>query len=62
MLSPLQLEGNNKLSLMVALKELKDAGILQKNVIRFRPLHIECQLTEKGRALTPIFLSLENVV
>jgi hypothetical protein len=30
MLSPLQLEGNNKLSLTVALKELKDAGILQK--------------------------------
>ncbi len=57
-----QLEGSNKQSLSVALKELEEAGILQKNVIRLRPLHIEYHLTEKGRALTPIFLSLENLV
>jgi DNA-binding HxlR family transcriptional regulator len=57
-----QLAGSNKQSLSVALKELEEAGILQKSVIRFRPLHIEYHLTEKGRALTPIFLSLENLV
>jgi DNA-binding HxlR family transcriptional regulator len=57
-----QLKGSNKQSLSVALKELEEAKILQKNVIRFRPLHIEYHLTEKGKALMPIFLSLENLV
>ncbi len=57
-----QLEGSNKQSLSVALKELEEAGILQKSVLKLKPLHIEYYLTEKGKALLPVFLSLENLI
>lgn len=57
-----QLKGSNKQSLSVALRELEEAGILRKEVIRLKPLNIEYTLTERGRSLIPIFLSLEELV
>ncbi|PJJ79768.1 winged helix-turn-helix transcriptional regulator [Mucilaginibacter auburnensis] len=54
-----QLEGSNKQSLSIALKELEEAGILHKEVIKLKPLHIEYTLTDKGKSMTPIFLNLE---
>lgn len=56
-----QIEGSNKQSLSVALKELEDVGILEKIVIKQKPLHIEHTLTEKGKSLIPVFMQLENL-
>ncbi len=55
-----EIEGSNKQSLSVALKELEEAGLLQKTVIREKPLHIEYRLTENGAAVIPVFKQLES--
>lgn len=55
------IEGSNKQSLAVALKELEEANLLSKNIISEKPLHIEYQLTENGKALIPVFKQLENI-
>ncbi len=57
-----QIEGSNKQSLSVALKELEESELLNKEVIQQKPLHIEYQLTEKGKALIPVFTQLEGMV
>ena len=54
-----QIRGSNKQSLSVALRELEEVGLLEKVVIKQKPLHIEYYLTERGKALTPVFLQLE---
>lgn len=56
-----QISGSNKQSLSVALKELEEVGLLQKVVIKEKPLHIEYHLTETGKSLIPIFEQLENL-
>ena len=56
-----KIEGSNKQTLSVALRELEEGGLLSKNVIHLKPLHIEYRLTEKGKALIPLFLQLENL-
>ena len=56
-----EITGSNKQSLSVALKELEEAGLLQKVIIREKPLHIEYNLTENGKSLIPIFEQLENL-
>jgi len=55
-----RIEGSNKQTLSVALKELEEAGLLQKTVIREKPLHIEYNLTENAKSLIPVFKQLEN--
>lgn len=57
-----QLEGSNKQSLSTALKELADAGILSKQVLKLKPLHVEYSLTEKGKLMIPVFLQLEGLI
>ena len=57
-----QIEGSNKQSIAVALKELEEFGLLEKKVIKLKPLHIEYNLTEKGKSLIPVFQQLENLV
>ncbi len=57
-----QIDGSNKQTLSVALKELEEAGLLEKITIRLKPLHIEYTLTEKGKSLIPVFKQLENIV
>ncbi len=54
-----QIEGSNKQTLSVALKELEEGGLLEKVIIQQKPLHIEYNLTEKGRSLIPVFKQLE---
>ncbi|MBX3238994.1 MAG: helix-turn-helix transcriptional regulator [Chitinophagaceae bacterium] len=54
-----QIQGANKQSLSVALRELEEAGLLEKVVIKQKPLHIEYNITEKGKSLIPVFLQLE---
>jgi len=55
-----QIEGSNKQTLSVALKELEEVGFLQKVVIKEKPLHIEYYLTEHAKALIPVFEQLES--
>lgn len=54
-----QIQGSNKQSLSVALRELEEVGLLEKVVIKQKPLHIEYYLTEKGKSLIPVFKQLE---
>ncbi len=54
-----QLEGASKQSLTVALREMEEMGLLSRAVIALKPLHVEYMLTDKGRALIPVFLQLE---
>lgn len=56
-----QIEGANKQTLSVALRELEEAGLLQKIIIKEKPLHIEYHLTEKGKLLIPVFKQLESM-
>jgi len=56
-----QIEGSNKQSLALALKELEETGLLEKVVIKQKPLHIEYYLTEKGKSLIPVFEQLEGL-
>ena len=53
--------GKIKQTLSVVLKELEAVGILQKVVIRNKPLHIEYYLTENGISLIPFFKQLESL-
>ncbi|HTM67102.1 MAG TPA: helix-turn-helix domain-containing protein [Flavipsychrobacter sp.] len=56
-----QIEGSNKQSIAVALRELEEQGLLDKNVVQLKPLHIEYSLSEKGRSLIPVLRQLENL-
>lgn len=56
-----QLEGSNKQSLNVALKEMEEAELLERAVIKLKPLHVEYYLTEKGKSLVPVFQQLEGL-
>lgn len=56
-----QIEGSNKQSIAVALKELEEQGLLKKTVVKLKPLHIEYHLSEKGRSLIAVFRQLENL-
>ncbi|RXM45089.1 helix-turn-helix domain-containing protein [Flavobacterium sp. YO64] len=53
------LKGSNKQSIAVALRELEDFELLNKKVIKLKPLHIEYTLSEKGKSLIPVFKQLE---
>lgn len=57
-----QIEGSNKQTLALALKELEEEELLLKVTIRPKPLHIEYYLTEKGKSLIPVFKQLEGLV
>lgn len=56
-----QIEGANKQSLSVALRELEEDGLLQKVIIKQKPLHIEYHLTDNGKSLIPILKQLESL-
>lgn len=53
------IEGSNKQSIAVALKELEEQGLLEKISVQLKPLHIEYNLSEKGKSLIPVFRQLE---
>ena len=56
-----QIEGANKQSLAVALKEMEEQGILEKIVVTEKPLHIEYRLSETGKKFIPVFKELEKI-
>lgn len=55
-----QLEGSNKQSIATALKELEEQELLTKTIVKLKPLHIEYTLSDKGKALIPIFRHIED--
>lgn len=57
-----EIKGSNKQSLAIALKELEQTDLLEKVVIKQKPLHIEYYLTEKGKSFIPVFKQLENLL
>jgi DNA-binding HxlR family transcriptional regulator len=50
-----KIPASNKQSLSVALHELEEGKILDKNIVSQKPLHIEYRLTKKGWAVMPVF-------
>lgn len=56
-----QLPSANKQSLATALKELEKAGLLEKIVVKQKPLHIEYHLAKKGHSMIEIFKNLEQI-
>lgn len=56
-----ELPDANKQSISTALKELEEADLLSKTVVKLKPLHIEYTLSEKGLALVPVFRDLERL-
>ncbi|MBD2754213.1 winged helix-turn-helix transcriptional regulator [Spirosoma validum] len=56
-----QIDGSNRQSLATSLKELEEADLLNKVIIKLKPLHIEYHLTAKGQSLIPIFRQLEGL-
>ena len=56
-----QIDGSNKQSIATALKELETEGLLIKNIIKLKPLHIEYTLSERGKLMLPVFQQLENL-
>ena len=57
-----QIQGSNKQTLSLALKELEEVGLLEKIVIRQKPLHIEYNLTQRGKSLVPVLKQLEAML
>lgn len=53
-----RIPGSNKQSIAVALRDMEEAGVLEKRVIKQKPLHIEYAITEQGKALYPIFMRM----
>ena len=53
---------SNKQSVSVALKELEEADLLVKTVVKEKPLHIEYTLSDKGKELVNVFKSLEGII
>ena len=56
------IEGSNKQTVAVALKELEEQGLLNKTTIKQKPLHIEYTLSDKGHSLIPVFAQLESIM
>ena len=56
-----QIEGANKQSIAVALKDLEEQGLLEKVTVRPKPLHIEYNLSEKGKSFIAVFRQLESL-
>ena len=57
-----QIDGSNKQSISVALKELEEQGLLDRVVVKLKPLHVEYTLSEKGQSLIPVFRQLESLI
>lgn len=56
-----QLDGSNKQSVATALRELEEQELIEKTIVKEKPLHIEYRLSDKGKALIPIFRQLEGL-
>ncbi|MBU6340267.1 MAG: helix-turn-helix transcriptional regulator [Bacteroidetes bacterium] len=57
-----QLPQSNKQSIALALRELEEAQLLVKTIVQEKPLHIEYNLSERGRAMLGVFEQLEGML
>jgi DNA-binding HxlR family transcriptional regulator len=57
-----QLKGSNKQTVSVALRELEMEGIIKKNVVKYKPLHIEYNLTQRGSSFISVLGQLEVLI
>lgn len=55
------LPGSNRQSLASALKSLEEQGLIERKVVRLKPLHVDYTLSAKGCELVPIFQQLEQL-
>jgi DNA-binding HxlR family transcriptional regulator len=55
------LEGSNKQSITTALRELEEAGLLHRVVVRLKPLHVEYTLTPLALQLVPLLKGMERL-
>jgi DNA-binding HxlR family transcriptional regulator len=53
--------GANKQSISTALKELQQEGILDRVVVKQKPLHVEYLLSEKGIEIARVVTQLEGI-
>jgi DNA-binding HxlR family transcriptional regulator len=51
----------SKQALTNALRELEESDILERRVIKEKPLHVEYYLTELGHEFVPIFKAIETL-
>ena len=56
-----KLEGSNKQSITVALRELEDDGLLKRMVVRLKPLHVEYTLTPLALQVVPLLKGMEGL-
>jgi DNA-binding HxlR family transcriptional regulator len=56
------IDGTNKQSLSVALKELEEDSFLIKRIVNERPLHIEYTLTERAKVVIPVLDNLHKTL
>lgn len=56
-----RLPGSNKQTLSVALRELEESGLLERIVVKPKPLHVEYVLTKRGKSLAPLLKQLEDM-
>jgi len=56
-----KLPNSNKQSISTALKELEEADLLIRTIIKKKPLHVEYTLSQRGRAIIPIFTGIEDL-
>lgn len=57
-----QLPQASKQSISAALRDLQADGLLDRIVLQEKPLHVEYQLTDKGKSLAPALTQIENLV
>ena len=54
------LPDSNRQALTNALRELETDGLLQRTVLRLKPLHVEYTVTPKGEGIITLLRSLES--
>ena len=55
-----ELPDSNRQALTNALRELASDGLLERTVVRLKPLHVEYLLTERGSAVVKLLQAMEG--
>lgn len=50
---------SNKQAITNALRELENDGVLERNVVQLKPLHVEYVLTDQGQTLIGLLRAME---
>lgn len=57
-----ELPNSNKQSITTALRDLVNDGLLERFIIKEKPINIEYRLTDKGKSLVAVFEQLEQLI